>query len=165
MDPGIQQVLDAMNALEGPPAHEVPIEQARAGHEQETEQLSGPGDPVAEVQELRVPAAGAVVPVRVYRPDGQGSLPVVAYFHGGGWAVGSIDSFDAVCRALANASGAVVASVGYRLAPEHPFPAALEGCVAVTRWLGVGGPELGADPTPGGGAGGRGGGDPGLGGA
>ena len=58
---------------------------------------------------------------------------VIAYFHGGGWVVGSIDSFDTACRALANASGATVASVGYRLAPEHPFPAALEDCVAVDR--------------------------------
>jgi acetyl esterase len=147
LDPGIQKVLDDMNAIEGPPAHEVPIEQARAGHEQETAQLSGPGDEVAEVQELRVPGPGGVVPVRVYRPEGQGALPVIAYVHGGGWAVGSIDSFDAVCRALANASGAVVASVGYRLAPEHPFPAALEDCVAVTRWLGIQAHEVGADPT------------------
>jgi acetyl esterase len=147
VDPGIQKVLDAMNALEGPPAHEVPIEQARAGHEQETEQLSGPGDAVAEVQELRVPGSGGVIPVRVYRPEGEGALPVVAYFHGGGWAVGSIDSFDTVCRALANASGAVVASVGYRLAPESPFPAALEDCAAVTRWLGIEAHEVGADPT------------------
>jgi acetyl esterase len=147
VDPGIQKVLDAMNALEGPPAHEVPVEQARAGHEDETEQLGGPGDEVAEVQELRVPGAGGVIPVRLYRPEGQGVLPVVAYFHGGGWVVGSIDSFDTACRALANASGAVVASVGYRLAPEAPFPAALEDCVAVTRWLGIEAHEVGADPT------------------
>src|SRR5215210_7169543 len=147
LDPGIQKVLDGMNALEGPPANEVPIEQARAGHEQETAQFSGPGDEVAEVQELRVPGPGGVVPVRAYRPEGQGALTVIAYFHGGGWAVGSIDSFDTGCRALANASGAVVASVGYRLAPEHPFPAALEDCVAVTRWLGIEAHEIGADPA------------------
>ena len=55
---------------------------------------------------------------------------VISYFHGGGWVVGSIESFDTACRALANASGAIVGSVGYRLAPEHPFPAALEDCVA-----------------------------------
>ncbi len=147
LDPGIQTVLDGLNAVEGPPAHEVPIEQARAGHEQETEKLSGPGEQVAEVQELRVPAAAGVVPARLYRPEGEGALPVVVYFHGGGWAVGSIDSFDSVCRALANASGAMVASVGYRLAPEAPFPAALEDCVAVTRWLAVEAHEVGADPT------------------
>jgi acetyl esterase len=134
LEPGIQKVLDGMNAMEGPPAHEVPVEQARAGHEQETEQLSGPGDEVAEVRDSTVPGPGGEIPVRSYRgivDDGG----VIAYFHGGGWAVGSIDSFDTVCRALANAARATVVSVGYRLAPEHPFPAALEDSVAATRWL------------------------------
>ena len=74
------------------------------------------------------------MPVRLYTPL-EPTGGTIAYFHGGGWVVGSIDSFDTACRALANASGATVASVGYRLAPEHPFPAALEDCVAVTRVL------------------------------
>ena len=130
MDAGIQKVLDAMNALEGPPAHEVPVEQARAGHENETEQLGGPGEEVGEVRDADL----AGVPVRLYTPL-EPAGGTIAYFHGGGWVVGSIDSFDTACRALANASGATVASVGYRLAPEHPFPAALEDCVAVTRAL------------------------------
>jgi acetyl esterase len=135
LDPEIQAVLDEMLAVEGPPAHEVPIDLARKGHESETARLSGPGEAVAEVSDIGVPGPAGEVPVRVYRPDRDGPLPVVAYFHGGGWAVGSIESFDTVCRGLANASGAIVASVGYRLAPEHRFPAALEDCVAVTRWL------------------------------
>jgi acetyl esterase len=134
LDPGIQKILDGMNALEGPPAHEVPIEQARAGHEMETEQLSGPGEEVGEVRDVEVPSAAGAIPLRVYQPL-EPAGGVVAYFHGGGWAVGSIDSFDTVCRALANESGAIVASVGYRLAPEHPFPAALEDCAAATRAL------------------------------
>ena len=134
LDAGIQKVLDGMNAVEGPPAHEVPIEQARAGHEQETAQLSGPGEEVAEIRDSTITGPGGEIPIRFYRgiEDDRG---VVAYFHGGGWAVGSIDSFDTVCRALANAARATVVSVGYRLAPEHPFPAALEDCVAVTRRL------------------------------
>ena len=134
LEPGIQKILDAMNALEGPPAHEVPVEQARAGHEQETAELAGPGEEVGEVKDVEVPGAGGPIPLRVYKPlEPKGGA--VAYFHGGGWVVGSIDSFDTACRALANASGAIVASVGYRLAPEHPFPAALEDCVAATRGL------------------------------
>ena len=130
MDPGIQKVLDAMNALEGPPAHEVPVEQARAGHENETEQLGGPGDEVGEVLDAEL----AGVPARLYTPL-EPTGGAITYFHGGGWVVGSIDSFDTACRALANASGAVVGSVGYRLAPEDPFPAALEDCVAATKAL------------------------------
>ncbi len=130
MDPGIQKVLDGMNALEGPPAHEVPVDQARAGHEQETELLGGPGEEVGNVEDVEL----AGVPVRLYTPL-EPAGGAISYFHGGGWVVGSIDSFDTACRALANASGATVASVGYRLAPEHPFPAALEDCAAVTRTL------------------------------
>ena len=134
LEPGIQTVLDGMNALAGPPAHEVPIEQARAGHEQETEQLGGPGEEVGEVRDVEIPGAGGPIPVRIYVPI-EPAAGVVAYFHGGGWVVGSIESFDTSCRALANASGAIVGSVGYRLAPEHPFPAALEDCVAATKGL------------------------------
>ena len=134
MDAGIQKVLDGINALalEGPPAHEVPVEQARAGHEQETEMLAGPGDEVGEVQEIEIAGAGGPIRIRIYVPL-EPTGGVLSYLHGGGWVVGSIESFDTTCRALANASGAVVGSVGYRLAPEDPFPAALEDCVAATK--------------------------------
>ena len=83
-----------------------------------------------------LPGPYGPIPVRVHRPRSGAVLPVVAYFHGGGWAVGSIDSFDSVARRLAAASGAAVVSVGYRLAPEHPFPAPVEEGLAVVRALG-----------------------------
>ena len=136
MDPGIQKVLDGMNALalQGPPAHEVPVEQARAGHEHETEILGGPGEEVGEVRDVEIAGAGGPIRVRIYVPL-EPARGVISYFHGGGWVVGSIESFDTTCRALANASGAIVGSVGYRLAPEHPFPAGLEDCVAATKGL------------------------------
>ena len=127
MDPGIQKVLDGMNALDGPPAHEVPVEQARAGHEQETALLSGPGEEVGEVRDVEVAGAGGPIPRADLSCRSSPTGGVIAYFHGGGWVVGSIDSFDTTCRALANASGAIVGSVGYRLAPEHPFPAGARG--------------------------------------
>jgi acetyl esterase/lipase len=122
-----------MNAAGGPPAHEVPIEEARAAHAAESERLCGPGEPVAEVRDERVDAAGGSVPVRMFRPDG--ARGVVAYLHGGGWAMGTLDSYDAPLRALANASGATVAAIDYRLAPEHRFPAGLDDCLAAIRWL------------------------------
>jgi acetyl esterase len=148
LDPEIEAVVAAMQALPGPPPTDVPIEEARAGHEAETAELSGPGQTVAEVRDHVVPGPAGEIPVRVYSPSGaHGRVPVVAYFHGGGWAIGSIDSFDTVCRALANATCAVVASVGYRLAPEHRFPAAVDDCVAATRWLASAATELGGDPA------------------
>lgn len=145
LDPEIQAVLDVQLSSGGPPADEVPIALARKGHESEALLFSGPGEEVAEVRDLVVPGPGGNVPVRLYRPAGDGLLPGVAYFHGGGWVVGSIDSFDTVCRRLANASGAAIASVGYRLAPEHVYPAPLEDCIAATRWLLGEGEALGID--------------------
>ncbi len=146
LDPEVAKVLEGMLTFGGPAAHEVPIEQARAGHEAETQQLAGPGQPVAEVRDVEVPSVCGSVRVRLYRPYGQDPLALVAYLHGGGWMVGTIDSFDTVVRALANASGAIVASVGYRLAPEAPFPAGLDDSLCAVRWLAGCAPQLGADP-------------------
>jgi acetyl esterase len=145
LHPEIQRILDGMNAATGPPAHEVPIDEARAAHAAESVELGGPGEPVAEVRDVRVPADGGEVLVRAFRPDGDGPLPVVAYLHGGGWVMGSLDSYDATLRALANASGAIVAGVEYRLAPEHRFPAALDDSLAAIRWLAAHADELGGD--------------------
>jgi acetyl esterase len=113
----------------GPPAHEVPVEQARAAHAAETEHLAGEGVAVARVADDTV----AGVSVRSYEPDGASGTLV--YLHGGGWVLGNLDSVDAVCRALAHEARTRVVSVDYRLAPEHPFPAGLEDARAVTRAL------------------------------
>jgi acetyl esterase len=145
LDPEIQPILDMLEAAPGPPAHLVPIEQARAAQDRESALLGGPGEEVAEVRDISVPGPGGAIPVRVYRSAGEGPLPLVAYAHGGGWAVGSLDGFDPVLRALANASGAVIASIGYRLAPEHPFPAGLDDVRAAVRWLAENARELDGD--------------------
>jgi acetyl esterase len=135
-----------MLAMEGPPAHEVPVDQARAGHEAETAHLSGPGEEVSEVRDLEIPSAAGAIPARLYRPQAGGPLPLVVYLHGGGWMLGSIESFDTVVRALANAADVAVLSVGYRLAPEAPFPAGLDDAVAAVRWAAAEAASLGADP-------------------
>jgi acetyl esterase len=141
LTPEIQAVLDEMNAALGPPAHEIAVEDARTAHSEETVRLCGEGEPVAEVRELRV----GDVPVRTFRPEGEGPFPVVAYLHGGGWMMGTLDSYDAPLRALANASGAIVSGVDYRLSPEHRYPAALEDSLAAIRWLAANAGELGGD--------------------
>src|SRR4051812_44537842 len=122
-----------MNALPGPPAHEVPVAEARAAHAAETEWLSGPGEPVAEVRDVAVPGAGGDILVRLFVPDDP--VGVVAYIHGGGWMMGTVASYEAPLSRLANAAGAIVAAVEYRLSPEHVFPAALDDCLAAIRWL------------------------------
>lgn len=128
MNPEIQRILDALPD-DGPPPEEVPIEQARMAHLTETEVLAGEGVPVARVADEEL----AGVPVRVYEPEG--ARGTIAYLHGGGWVMGNRDSVDAVCRALANDAGARVVSIDYRLAPEHPFPAALDDTLNAVRAL------------------------------
>jgi acetyl esterase len=97
-----------------------------------------PANPEAldSVTDAEVPGPAGPIPVRVYRPLGSGerSLPLVMFFHGGGWVLCDLESHDGICRALANASGCVVVAVDYRLAPEHRFPIGLEDCYAATKW-------------------------------
>lgn len=106
------------------------------------------GNPeVARIRELTVPGPSGPLRLRLYEPAGAGSMsPGVLYLHGGGWVICSLDTHDGVCRRLANVSGLRVASLDYRMAPEHPFPAPLDDCVAATSWLMRHGVELGIDP-------------------
>lgn len=91
-------------------------------------------EPVADVQEQQIPGPNGAVAVRIYTPEGTAPFPVLVYFHGGGWVIADLDTYDASCRALCNAVGCIVASVAYRQAPEHPFPAAAEDAYASLQW-------------------------------
>jgi acetyl esterase len=129
LHPGAKQYVDIVNAA--PPIWEMSVEEARRAVDDETLAAFGRVEEVAQVVDELI---DDVLPVRVYRPAATGSLPAVVYLHGGGWVVGSIASHDPVCRAIAARTPAVVVSVGYRLAPEHPFPAAVEDAWAATLW-------------------------------
>lgn len=100
------------------------------------------------VGDLLVPAGRGVptVPVRLYRPR-SGPVPLVVYAHGGGWTIGSLETHDRICRRLAHASGVAVLSVDYRLAPEHPAPAAVDDLVHVLEWVAGAPPELAPAPS------------------
>jgi len=127
LDAELRLILDGWAALDGPPAHEGPVEQARQAHLAETQRLAGEGPAVAHVEDTTAAGVG----VRIYTPeDARGTI---AYLHGGGWVLGNLESVDAVSRALANEAGARVVSIDYRLAPEHPFPAGLEDALDATR--------------------------------
>ena len=104
-------------------------------------------EPVAEVREFVLPGAGGPIAARLYVPDAVKPLPVLAYFFGGGWVLGSLDTAEPVCRRLANAAACAVASIAYRRAPEDPFPAAVEDCYAATCWLAEHGDGHGLDAT------------------
>lgn len=94
-----------------------------------------PATPVSRVQDILVAGAAGRIPVRIYHPDPGRRLPLVVYFHGGGWTLGGVRAADRPCRRLAIAGECVIASVQYRLAPETPFPGPLEDCVAAVRDL------------------------------
>ncbi|UCE85542.1 MAG: alpha/beta hydrolase [Deltaproteobacteria bacterium] len=106
---------------------------------------AGAGEDVAAVEDRALPGPAGDVPVRIYTPVGAAPHPALVFFHGGGFVIGSVDTHDATCRALTNAARCVVVSVGYRLAPEHPFPAAPEDCYAATRWVAQNAAEIGVD--------------------
>jgi acetyl esterase len=131
-------------AAGGPGLHELPLDEARKAPYQMIE-LGGPEESVAQVEARIVP--GAVhIPLRVYRPSFAQDLPALVYFHGGGFVICNLDTHDRECRMLANASGSVVVSVDYRLAPEHKFPAAVEDAYAATRYVAEHPGEFGIDP-------------------
>jgi acetyl esterase len=144
LDPQVQGLLEAMAAQGMPPFHQMTVAQAREVAYAFVD-LQGDTEEVAEVREVSVFVDGGAVAVRVYRPDAPGPLPLVVYFHGGGWVIGDLDVADKPCRSLANAARAVVASVDYRRAPEHRFPTASEDSYAATTWLVEHAADFGAD--------------------
>ena len=101
--------------------------------------------PLAHVADRTIPGPGGDLPIRLYTPNGAGPFPLVLYFHGGGFVVGDLDTQDSICRALAHAAGVTVVSVDYRLAPEHPFPAAIEDAWAALHWAKANGASFNAD--------------------
>jgi acetyl esterase len=105
-----------------------------------------PGEQVHRVEDRTVPGPASDIPVRVYWPREAANLPVLVWLHGGGWTIGSLETADRTSRALANAADCIVASVDYRLGPEHPFPAAVDDCDAAARWVLRHARELGGDP-------------------
>jgi acetyl esterase len=146
LDPEARDYLEATAALGLPPLSEQGAEEARRNVVLRAPLLAGELEDVHRVEDLEAPGPGGPVRVRLYAPAGSSPLPVVVYFHGGGWVTGDLDTHASVGRALANRTGCMVVAVDFRNAPEHPFPAPLDDCYAVVEWLARSGAELGADP-------------------
>jgi acetyl esterase/lipase len=105
-----------------------------------------PGAPVARVENRTIPGPAGSIPVRIYYPTEQTPLPVLVWYHGGGWVLGTLDASDHTCRELANSAGCIVVSVDYRLAPEHKFPASPDDCEAAYCWVLEHAESFGGDP-------------------
>ena len=137
--PQAQQILDAKAAAGVPPLWELTPGEARAVVDANASVI-GAGPDVASVRDIVIPSRAGGIKARVYSPTAD-APGVIVYYHGGGWVVGSLDGWDASCRALAVASGCDVVSVDYRLAPEHIFPAAADDAFDALVWVASGGPD------------------------
>lgn len=146
VDPQVQYLLDMMKSMNTPEIQNQSVEEARQGYAL-LAQLGGEPEQVHKVEDRTVPGRMGEIPVRIYTPEGQGPHPVLIFFHGGGWVIGDIAGYDTVCRQLTNRTPCIVISVEYRLAPEHPFPAAPEDCYAATKWVADNAASFNGDPT------------------
>ena len=147
VSPPLQTYLDAVATLALPAIRDQPLDELRESVMAFADAGAAPAQPVARVEDLELDTRAGPLWARAYTPSSdRDRLPVVAYFHGGGWVFMGIETHDRVCRRLANAAQALVVSVDYRLAPEHRFPTALDDCEAATTWLAGHAAELGGDP-------------------
>ena len=144
LDPQASALLDDLDSGVSPPASTLSVATGRAL----LDELFGveEPEPVGGTTDLEIAGPSGPIPVRIYSPVGEGPSPVLVFLHGGGWVRGSLDAYDGLCRRLTNGADYVVVSVGYRRAPEHPFPAGLEDCYAATEWTVENAADIEGDP-------------------
>jgi acetyl esterase len=138
LHPQCRALLDLIERLGLPPIEKLSVADARASY-RDRRGTTQPAPPtVGLVRDLSASGPLGPIPLRLYRPigsDAAGPLPVLVYFHGGGWVIGDLETHDTLCRELAIGSGSAVVAVDYRMGPEHPFPAAVTDCIAAVRWV------------------------------
>jgi acetyl esterase len=134
LDPEAEILILAASRIPTTPLEQLSPQQARDDMLRQTAAL-GRGEAMHKVEDVLAPGPGGAIPIRIYTPAGPAPFGCLVYFHGGGFVIGSIETHDALCRMIANAAGVVVASVDYRLAPEHKYPAAIEDAYAATCWI------------------------------
>ena len=147
LDPDAQLLLDMIKEANRPAFETVGAIASRELFMAGRKALAPDPLPVAETRDFAIPGPGGPIPARLYRGATSGTLPVLVFFHGGGWVVGNVESHDTMCRHIANRAACAVVSVDYRLAPEHRFPAAVEDCYAATAWAAQNAAPLGIDPN------------------
>jgi len=143
----IQLMLRMLALLPDSDFEQLPIEKSRAQIDMEARLVSGRPIPMASVEPLSIPGSAGPIPARLFRPEGlPATAPLLVYFHGGGFVLGSLASHDSLCRFLARHAEVAVLAVDYRLAPEHAFPAAADDAVAAFRYAVANAASLGVDP-------------------
>lgn len=149
LDPQVKALLEGMAANPGPRIMDLPVADGREMYRGIAATLDLQGVPIGAVEDRKIAGPAGEIALRLYTPvaAGSGALPVLVYFHGGGWVIGDLDTHDALCRTLANEAGCKVVAVDYRLAPEHVFPAAVDDCYAAVKWVAENGSSIGVDVT------------------
>jgi len=149
LDPQSAWVLGLVEKAANPTLDSMSVADARALFEDTAWRLDFEPVAMARIDAYEIPVAGGAIGARAYTPEGPdgGIAPALVYFHGGGWVVGSLDTHDRLCRALADRARSKVVAVDYRLAPEHPFPTPVEDAVAAFRWIAGKAGGLGIDPA------------------
>jgi len=150
LDTATEKFLEMLRSAGRPPLYEQSVDAARAGIRANVQQMPGTPTPVHRVEDRTLPGAALDVPVRVYWPRAASAgelLPLVVYYHGGGWVIGDLDTHDAIARYLCTHADVIVVNVDYRLAPEHKFPAAVEDSYLAACWVADHAAELGGDPS------------------
>ena len=149
LDPQARALIDLMIERQVPPTHTLPVAEARRFYRDRRAITQPEPPPVGEVRDLQADGPHGAIPLRLYRPatGGTGPLPVLVYFHGGGWVIGDLDTHDVVCRTLCAGSGCAVVAVDYRMGPEHRFPAAVDDTHAAVRGVRAQAAALGLDGT------------------
>lgn len=153
-DAQMKAVLDALAAFKAPPIEKQSPMNARnnptvanAVMDVLAKRGQSAVEAVGDVSHRLIPGLGGELLARIYKPRGSGPFPVLVYFHGGGWVIATLDTYDSSCRALTNAANCMVVSVAYRQAPEHKFPAAAEDAYAATQWVMTNAAQLGGNPN------------------
>ncbi|PON15500.1 lipase [Candidatus Entotheonella serta] len=134
LDPQAQMLLESVRASGIPPFHTLPVEDARQAMIDLFGKVKNPVS-VHRIDNRDITGPAGPIPIRLYIPAGVGPFPVLVYYHGGGWVLGSLETHDPMWRELSRVVGCVVVSVDYRLAPEHRFPVPLEDCYAAVDWV------------------------------
>jgi acetyl esterase len=148
LDPDAARVLDMVRQSGRPPYEKMTPTEARDAYRSVRDIAALATPPVDLIKDFTATGPHGPIPVRLYRPKnaGDAALPVLVFFHGGGWVLGYLDALDATCAQLANSSGCAVVSVDYRLAPENKFPKAVDDAYAATTWVANNAALLGIDP-------------------
>lgn len=150
LDPQARNVIDLIVKSGRPAYHQLSPKDARQLFRETRPASTPPAPQIGVVRDVSAEGPLGAIPMRVYRPAGvpdSTRLPVLVFFHGGGWVIGDIETHDVVCRQVTAEAGISVISVDYRLAPEHKFPASVDDAWAATRWIAAHGAELGIDPA------------------